>query len=731
MRQLDRLQTRLNIIFILLAIVPLLIVSVLISQRSTIAIRRDAQIYLLERSKHIASEIQAFIEGRTNTLLYMAQVNGLSNDEQSELINGMLAFDTSYQEIAVLNTAGMEIERVSRNDVVQPADYHDRSDSPEFTTIVNGDEDVYYSTVRFDTELREPLMTISVPVIDRRTGVLYKILVADFRFRAVWQLLNTQDYQMGETAYVVDETGTVVAHRNPSAAIRDTLRETGFTMPDSNTGISTNTSGEDVLFAIQPLQIGTDEFVVVAEQTTTQALALARDVQMITVMAIIATLVILAGLIVLVVRYFVQPIEHLSQVSKQIAKGDLAQRAHVQGRGEIPALARSFNAMADQLSSLIGDLEQRLEELRQSEEKYRLLVDNSYQGIMIEQVNPLRIAFASQSIENILGYTPEEMLAMDSDQLRKNTHPDDWEPFVQHFLDSLEGKEVDPNFRVRVYHAAGSLRHLNVHRDAITYKGEPATQVTFVDVTGRIEAERLKAQFQKEQLNNELVQRVIAMLSHDLRTSLAVIATSRDMLSHYSDRMSEEQRQEKLDRIGHQIQFALGILEDTVHTARGNLNEQQFNPTEINVATLCQVSIDELRFTQDQDYALYFINVGNVETVQIDEVLVSRILLNLLSNALKYSPDGGEIRLELDHNNEWIILRVIDQGMGIHADDLPHIFEPFYRSEAAHPMQGTGLGLNIVKDCVDRHQGRVYVESVVGQGSTFTVELPIKTPVAN
>jgi PAS domain S-box-containing protein len=254
---------------------------------------------------------------------------------------------------------------------------------------------------------------------------------------------------------------------------------------------------------------------------------------------------------------------------------------------------------------------------------------------------------------------------------------------------------------------------------------------SFRDVTERkqaeaiaLENERLKTQFHKEQDQNELMQRMISMLSHDLRTPLAIIASSRDLLDRYYDRLSEEKRREKLEAIGRQIQFALEILQDTVNMARGNLSNRDFRPAPTNLAMLCQVSVQELQVARHDNRSIHFSNPGDVGTVSIDEVLVSRILLNLLSNALKYSPEGGEIHLELDQRDEWIVLRVIDEGSGINDIDLPHLFEPFYRAKEVDHIEGTGLGLSIVNDCVERHRGRIRVESIPGRGSTFTVELP-------
>jgi len=263
-------------------------------------------------------------------------------------------------------------------------------------------------------------------------------------------------------------------------------------------------------------------------------------------------------------------------------------------------------------------------------------------------------------------------------------------------------------------------------------RGRPVCGMgSFKDITRQkqaealtLENERVKVRFQKEQERNAFVLRIVSMLSHDLRSPLTVINSSKDLLLHYHDRLTPEKRQEKLEVIGRQVQFALDMLTDTVDMARGKLTDTPFHPTPVNIAALCQVSVEELRTDADVQLQLRFVNLDGTRVVLLDEVLVSRILLNLLSNAIKYSPVGREVRLELDIQESWVVLRVIDQGMGIQPEELPHIFNDFYRSEAVDHIQGTGLGLSIVKDCVERHGGEIHVESEVERGTTFTVRLP-------
>jgi len=309
-------------------------------------------------------------------------------------------------------------------------------------------------------------------------------------------------------------------------------------------------------------------------------------------------------------------------------------------------------------------------------------------------------------------------------------HPDDLEIF-KNAIDSVFAGNVPEFIEYRIIKPDGEMRFIRA--TAQTYYDESRTFIRMIGTTQditeskelealAIENERLKTQFQKEQEQNELIQRIISTLSHDMRTPLSIITLSRDMLRRYFDEQDEERRNELLDTILYQTQFATQLLEDTVHMARG---QHGFNPKPVNLSILCQVSIDEVRFEKSINHQLEFNNIGKVEIVAVDETLVSRILLNLLSNALKYSPDGGKIQLELNAYEHGIILCVSDHGIGIHNDALPHIFDLLYRADNVDEIQGTGLGLSIVKDCVERHHGTITVESELGKGTTFTVCLPI------
>lgn len=256
---------------------------------------------------------------------------------------------------------------------------------------------------------------------------------------------------------------------------------------------------------------------------------------------------------------------------------------------------------------------------------------------------------------------------------------------------------------------------------------------TFQDITARknieaqaLERERLMTQFRKEHEYSTIVQQALSALVDDIRTPMSVIRLAKDLLLHYFDKMNEEKRREKLESIGQQLDFALELIDDTLTTVRGTLNDRPFQPRLMNIHQLCAVCIEQIGQMYGATEQVRLINSQHIEKIVADDILISRILMNLLSNALKYSPANEPIFLEIVHDEEdnQLILRVVDTGIGIPKEHLPHIFEPFYRVRQDDPVRGAGLGLSIVKDCVARHGGTIDISSMVDSGTVVVVRLP-------
>ena len=145
----------------------------------------------------------------------------------------------------------------------------------------------------------------------------------------------------------------------------------------------------------------------------------------------------------------------------------------------------------------------------------------------------------------------------------------------------------------------------------------------------------------------------------------------------------------------------------------------------IDVVSFCEQIVESLKITVSQDYDINCYLDTRKRIARLDERLLQHLLNNLLSNAIKYSPQGGVISLSLEWEEQYICLKVKDEGIGIPPEAQAQLFEPFQRANNVGQIPGTGLGLAIVKQCVILHQGYIEIDSTVNQGTTFIVRLPI------
>jgi signal transduction histidine kinase len=240
--------------------------------------------------------------------------------------------------------------------------------------------------------------------------------------------------------------------------------------------------------------------------------------------------------------------------------------------------------------------------------------------------------------------------------------------------------------------------------------------------------QHLEALLQQEQRLSTLQNRLLRTISHEFRTPLTIIQNAADLIERYTYRLSMEDRHRKLEIIRGQIRHLSGLLDEMMDSVRLTFQHSDFQPAPMNLEQLCRASVNEIAGTIGAGHHLVLESSGDTGAVALDERLISRILLNLLSNAVKYSPAGSTIRLWLEARPAEVVLRVSDEGIGMSTDDQAHLFEPFYRSPVVAGIPGTGLGLNIVQECVLRHNGRIEVHSVPQQGTTFIIHLPVGQP---
>jgi signal transduction histidine kinase len=236
--------------------------------------------------------------------------------------------------------------------------------------------------------------------------------------------------------------------------------------------------------------------------------------------------------------------------------------------------------------------------------------------------------------------------------------------------------------------------------------------------------EQWQQAFEQERDQRLLKSKLVAMFSHDFRNPLATILSSVGMLRDYSDRMDEKRRLIHLNRAAASVRQLLQMLDDMLLVSQMETGNLAFKPEQLNVNNFLQQLVEEFQTIHAETCSILLKSEFN-DTVMVDPRLFRQIVSNLVSNAIKYSSQGGEVRVLIQKNDEEFTLIIQDQGIGIPESDQLHLFTPFQRGSNVRDYQGTGLGLVIVKQAVDLHGGTIELESNVGVGTTVRVKIPL------
>ena len=252
--------------------------------------------------------------------------------------------------------------------------------------------------------------------------------------------------------------------------------------------------------------------------------------------------------------------------------------------------------------------------------------------------------------------------------------------------------------------------------------------VVFQNISHRKQAEQeIQKSLEKEKELNELKSRFVSMASHEFRTPLATILSSTSLIEKYQVNIDEKIKKHT-SRIRNSINNLTQILNDFLSLSKLEEGKIQNIPCKFNFKEFCDTIIEEMTILLKENQKLqydYKIN-NSLGEVYLDKQLVRNIIYNLVSNAIKYSGNDGEIIIDfqLEEKEKTIVIKVTDNGIGIPKEEQTQMFERFFRAKNATNIQGTGLGLNIVKKYVDLLNGDITYESEQNKGSKFIVKIP-------
>lgn len=405
---LHSIRSRLILIFVGLALIPMIFVVGILTLNSVNSLENETLNLQKQITLRAAAEIDAYLQERTNELVTLNKIHAidaLDITEQQSLLANLLAFQQNYQELTLLDAGGNELIHLSRSTVYTNQDLQSRRDDTIFREPASSG-DIYYSPVMINAETREPLITIAIPIQDLETGNLAFVLAGDVRFRPIWDIVSTIE-RLGEyhDVYVTDTSGRLVAHAD-SALI---LAGTRIDIPDTN-GRRKGLLGNDVVLSRQSLNYGSQELIVIAERPAEDALKITSDIISVALMVTGVALIFAIGSIIFIVQQILKPIQQLSATAQSISHGDLSSRAVINTQDEFGDLANAFNRMTDQLKTSIHDLQVREEEYRSLVENhpdYIAVIDRKY---TLQFINSIAVGHRAEDYigKNLFDILPDE-----------------------------------------------------------------------------------------------------------------------------------------------------------------------------------------------------------------------------------------------------------------------------------------------------------------------------------
>lgn len=230
---------------------------------------------------------------------------------------------------------------------------------------------------------------------------------------------------------------------------------------------------------------------------------------------------------------------------------------------------------------------------------------------------------------------------------------------------------------------------------------------------------------EKEKELNNLKSRFISTASHEFRTPLATIMSSVSLAGKYAETMDKEKMMKHIERVKNSVNHLTDILNDFLSLDKLEEGVVVANPENIYLNAAINEIIEEMKGIAKAGQKLIYSGLLNNDQIFIDKRILKNILLNLISNAIKYSNENTLIEIKVKRDFDFLEIDIKDQGIGIPLKDQIHIFERFYRANNSGNVQGTGLGLNIVRKYVEILKGEIKFKSIPEKGTTFTLKFPI------
>ncbi len=495
--------------------------------------------------------------------------------------------------------------------------------------------------------------------------------------------------------YILDGTGAFLAGSDPASGAALSFTPNLTAALAAREASSDGDPAASFMDVAIPITRGENDYVIYILDNRTTVENLSNELFTLIMEALVFGLVISVLLSFLLAKTMITPIERLTDAAERVADGDFSRRIEVSSRDEIGILTSSFNDMAQQLKDTLDTVENE-------RNKLSTLFLHMTDGVAAFARDG-RLIHANPAAERML------QTKLNSESRYEDLFGD-LAPLFE-VLSAPAGGFVEGERQVRG-------RTLALLLAPFSSESQGGALVVLRDVTEQHKVEEQRKEF-------------VANVSHELRTPLTNIRSYAETLSDNAGDLPPEMERNFLGVILNESDRMTHIVQDLLTLSRFDSGRSELKLSEFSFGQAVQDMYHAVILEAQKHRHEVVLDLSlNLPEIRADRERVLQVMMNIVSNAIKYTPDGGRIEISAGQSNKRVWMEVSDNGIGIPAEDRDRIFERFYRVDKARSRQsgGTGLGLSIAKEIMDRHKGSLTLVDRTGPGTTIRMELPVEGP---
>ena len=499
----------------------------------------------------------------------------------------------------------------------------------------------------------------------------------------------------GRNVYILDETGSVLDSSDQNLSV--TVTQNILTAMNGDVGQSSAVTNNYMDLAV-PIVTQDSSYIAYIRDNRATVDALTGELLSIILRALGLGLVICVILAFLLSQILITPIRALTVGTKRVAAGDYAGRVTVDSRDEIGDLTQNFNHMAKVLQDTISEAENE-------RNKLSTLFLHMTDGVV-----------AFNAAGTVIHYNPAATQMLARNLTNETTFDEIFSKEAE--MDTLltlrpqyiETQKTAGDRELELFMAPFSSDHT-----------QGGVLVVIHDVTEQRRSEQLKREF-------------VANVSHELRTPLTNIKSYAETIVDAGDELPPELKSNFMNVIISETDRMTRIVQDLLTLSKIDYGKMEMNISRFPFLKAVQNVYDAAKLNAEQNHhhAMTLHCEGQIPDVNGDRERIEQVITNIVSNAVKYTPDGGQIDMTVGTDGPNVFVRVTDNGIGIPEKDLPRLFDRFYRVDKARSREsgGTGLGLSIAQEILNQHKGKIEISSVYGEGTSVTITMPAALPQA-